>query len=162
MPPRRAGTTKFAVDAMLGSLSRKLRSFGFDTLYYKEGGDSEMLGICRRQRRILVTADRLLSKRAERMGLPVLLVTGRMDGSRISNMIEVARQRSLALRKGEPRCSLCNGKMRLVSAREAEKIVPTAVARRHRSFYRCTACGNVYWRGSHWKKLRRLARLFES
>ncbi len=33
---------RFVADAMLGSLARKLRIFGFDTLYFREGPDLEL------------------------------------------------------------------------------------------------------------------------
>ncbi|MDV3292706.1 MAG: hypothetical protein LYZ70_00360 [Nitrososphaerales archaeon] len=157
-----ASPTRLAVDAMLGSLARKLRSFGFDTIYYNGGQDADLLGLCRRQRRILVTADRLLSIRAERAGLGVLLVSGSTDGSRITAMIAGARQRGLALRKGESLCSVCNGRLTPIPKSAAVETLPAAVVRRHRTFLRCEDCGKVYWRGSHWKKLRRLERLFEN
>ncbi len=50
-PPR------FVADAMLGSLARKLRIFGFDTLYFKDGGDSELLKLAKSEGRILLTSD---------------------------------------------------------------------------------------------------------
>lgn len=161
MAPSRA-QTKFVVDAMLGSLSRKLRAFGFDVAYYKRGDDAGIMALSRRQRRILVTADRSLASRSERLGLPTLLVSGETDGERLSAMVADARQRGIALSRGEPRCSLCNAQLRKISAVEARSQVQPAVAQRHRSFYKCRICGQVYWRGGHWKKLRRLQRLFES
>jgi len=161
MAPSRA-QTRFVVDAMLGSLSRKLRAFGFDVAYYKEGDDAGVLGLSGRERRILVTADRPLASQSERLGVPVLLVSGRSDGERVAAMVAQARRRGVSLRRGEPRCSLCNGRLDRISAAEARKSLQPMVARRHRSFQRCRSCGQVYWRGGHWKKLRRLERLFES
>ncbi len=162
MPSSSARPTKFVIDAMLGSLARKLRSFGFDALYYKEGDDAVILDMCRRQRRILVTADRALALHAEKVGLGVLPVSGRTDGERVAAMIAGAQNKGLLLVRGESLCSVCNGPLVRISRRVAEETLPKPLARKHRSFYRCLDCGKVYWRGSHWKKLRRLERLFEN
>ena len=67
-PPR------FVADAMLGSLARKLRIFGFDTLYFKEGDDTALERLARKEGRIIITSDRLLSRDAERLGLRSVLV----------------------------------------------------------------------------------------
>ena len=162
MQPPRPRATRFVVDAMLGSLARKLRAVGFDTLYYGEGDDSGMIDICRRERRVLLTADRLLTERADELGITVISVSGRTDRNRMSGMVSAARLRGLSLTSGESRCSLCNGLLAQISPRDAEKSVPAEVARRHRLFWRCAGCGQVYWRGGHWKKLRSLGKLFES
>ncbi len=160
---RRAGSpTRFAADAMLGSLARKLRSFGFNTIYFTGGNDADLMKLCRRQRRILLTADHALAIMAEKSGLGVLQVSGSTDGRRLSAMIVGARLRGLELHKAEPLCSICNGRLSVISKVTARETQPEAIVRRHRTFLRCRGCGKVYWRGSHWKKLRRLERLFES
>jgi uncharacterized protein with PIN domain len=162
MPAGGPRSTKFAVDAMLGSLARKLRAFGFDSTYYKEGTDTKILSDCKRQRRVLITADRQLAARAEKRGLRSLLVTDRTDGRRLSMIVKTAGETGLILKMGEARCSLCNGNLTMITPAEAARSVPGALARRHRVFYRCSACGHVYWKGGHWKKLRRLEALFEA
>ncbi len=148
------------VDSMLGSLARKLRAFGFDALYYAEGTDAGILGLSKRQRRIIVTADRGLAEASRRADLPVLLVSGRTDGRRLSALLEIAKTEKIRLEPGEPLCSVCNGRLVRVKRGEAERFIPGSVAARHRAFHRCVTCGKVYWRGSHWKKLRRLEKLF--
>ncbi|MDV3277315.1 MAG: Mut7-C RNAse domain-containing protein [Nitrososphaerales archaeon] len=155
MPP-----TRLVADAMLGSLARKLRAFGFDTVYYKGGDDAGLLRTAKSQRRFIVTADRGLASVAERSGLGVLLVVGSTDGRRISSMLAGTRKKGLRLSPGDPLCSLCNGSLVQVSRADVLTGLPKSVAERHRSFHECTNCGKLYWKGSHWKKLRRLERLF--
>lgn len=159
MPTRGGRPTKLAADAMLGSLARKLRAIGFDSAYYKDMADSEILAICKRQKRVLVTADRRLATQARGLGLPSLLVSGETDGRRLSTMVRIARESRIALRRGDARCSICNGELKLITRAEAVGLVPDSVARRHKTFHRCPNCGQLYWKGGHWKKLRRLERL---
>ena len=153
-------STRFALDAMLGSLARKLRAFGFDTAYVTSLDDAAILSTCSRQGRLLLTADRQLVASASRRELPAFLVVGQNDRARLLGMIASARAAEIRLKRGEPRCSLCNG--RLLSKGVGAKVkVPESVARRHKTVYVCARCGQVYWKGGHWKKLRRLEVLFE-
>jgi len=158
MPPSGAAGTRFVADAMLGSLARKLRAFGFDTSYYRSGGDSGIIAQAMSQSRIILTADRSLAAVAGGRGLRVVLVTGRSDGERVSAIARWAAASGIKLSPGEPLCSLCGGGLEVLSRRDVADHVPASVLDRHRLFYRCTTCGQYYWRGSHWKKLRSQAR----
>ncbi len=157
MPPRGA-RTRFIADAMLGSLSRKLRALGFDTAYYKSGDDSGMLGRAASEGRIILTSDRHLADRAVAKGLDVIHLSGDNDGDRMSAIARTARESGLRLVRGDPLCSLCGGELEALRRKEVLGHVPPSVERRHRLFWRCKSCGHLYWRGSHWKKLRSLSR----
>jgi len=52
----------FLADAMLGSVARKLRIFGFDTLYIAHAHDDEILKTGIEQGRVILTADKELFK----------------------------------------------------------------------------------------------------
>jgi uncharacterized protein len=157
MPGR---VTRFAADAMLGSLARKLRAFGFDAVYYNEGGDDALIRLARAEARVILTSDKTLVGRAFTRGVPALLVGGRTDGRRISSLLEGAEAAGVRIERGPPLCSLCNGRLVSVSRGDAASGVPASVLRRHRLFLRCTECGQFYWRGGHWKKLSNLERAF--
>jgi|SRR5208283_2379097 len=141
---------------MLGSLARKLRVFGFDTVYFRDGPDSELERVARVERRILLTSDRGLFADAEARGLTAFLVQGRSERARLQSMVERARGVSVRLTPGETRCALCNGELVPVRKSDVAGRVPEAVRRRHRAFYACEGCDKVYWKGRHWSRLRRL------
>jgi uncharacterized protein len=152
------GRTQFIVDAMLGSLARKLRALGFDAAYYRSGDDSGILGRSLHESRIILTADRSLAARAEANGLRAILVHGKADGDRVGFIARAAAAKGYGLTRGDPLCSICGGELLRVKKDDVSEKVPHSVLLRHRLFFQCVACGQVYWRGSHWKKLMSLAR----
>ncbi|MDG6898659.1 MAG: hypothetical protein JRN24_02865 [Nitrososphaerota archaeon] len=154
------GPKRFIMDAMLGSLARKLRAFGFDALFYREGGDERLIKAARESGRVVVTADRTLSATLARKGLGVLLVEGKTDSFRIGVLLARAAEKGMRLEPGDPRCSVCNGRLRGVRRAEVTARLPDYIVGRHRLFEECAACHKLYWRGSHWKKLRSQRRRF--
>ena len=158
MPPRGRRATKFVADAMLGSLARKLRAFGFDTPYFKEGDDAALISLAREEKRVLLTSDGSLSRRARSRHVPALLITGSKESQRISSLRAAAKVAGIRIESGTRRCSVCNGRLRALRRADVSGSVPASVERRHRLFFQCVECGHRYWRGTHWKKLRWLER----
>jgi uncharacterized protein with PIN domain len=142
---------------MLGSLARKLRALGFDTAYYRTGDDKGLIALAASEGRFILTSDRTLSSRGEASGLRVFLLEGRTDGARMAEIAEQAIDKRIRLVRGDSLCSLCNSELETLKAADAKGKVPPSVGRRHRLFFRCVSCGQLYWRGGHWKKLRSLA-----
>jgi len=153
-----SGRTRFIADAMLGSLARKLRAFGFDATYYKDGDDAGLLRLSLRDDRIILTADRSLAARADSKGIRTLVLVGDSDRERLGSLVHGATAAGVSLVRGDPLCSLCGGELRRVKKNEISGEVPPSVRRRHRLFFQCESCGQIYWRGSHWKRLMSLAR----
>jgi uncharacterized protein len=150
--------TKFAVDAMHGSLARKLRAFGFDSAYYERGDDAGLIEKASRGSRLIVSSDRSLVVKATSQGVPAILLKGRSDGTRLGEISRGAAGFGITLQRGDPLCSLCGGKLTPLRKEGVAGLIPLSVVARHRLFYRCTRCGQLYWHGGHWKKLRSLAR----
>jgi len=151
--------TRFVADAMLGSLARKMRALGFDTLYYSAGDDGGIMRIARSAGRVILTADRSLAERARTGRASVLLISGKRDSRRLASLLIAAKSSGISLVRGEPLCSLCNGDLQTMKRADVVGQVPPSVARRHRLFFKCAECGQYYWKGSHWKKLRWLERI---
>ena len=147
---------------MLGSLARKLRALGFDASYFESGEDSQLLARASEEGRLILTADRSLASLAHRRGVKAILVEGRSDRARLRSIASAARASHVSLSRGEPLCSVCGGALRTLKKGDVAGRVPPSVERRHRLFYECALCKKLYWRGSHWKKLRSLARQLEA
>ncbi|MDG6985735.1 MAG: hypothetical protein JRM73_03205 [Nitrososphaerota archaeon] len=149
---------RFVADAMLGSLVRKLRAFGFDTTYYRAGDDAGLMRAAAREGRLILTSDRALAERCRSRGLGVVMLDQQSDGARLSALARGCGAIGIELVKGAPFCSLCGGGLAPLGKAEVEPKVPPSVYARHRLFFRCMSCGQIYWRGTHWKKLMSLAR----
>jgi uncharacterized protein with PIN domain len=150
---------KFVADAMLGSIARKLRIFGFDTLYLSDGDDADLEAIGRREGRVILTSDKLLVAHSLRRGGRAILVEGSSDRSRLLSILAQGGP-EIASHSGrrESRCALCNGELELLKrSAAAKKEIPPKVLARHRLFFCCTSCSKLYWRGGHWDRIRRLS-----
>ena len=53
------------------------------------------------------------------------------------------------------RCMACNGALEPVSKEEAQNLVPERSFERYKEFHRCEQCGRIYWKGSHYARMRR-------
>ncbi|MCE4628566.1 MAG: Mut7-C RNAse domain-containing protein [Desulfurococcales archaeon] len=148
----------FILDTMLGELARWLRLLGYDTLYSRVYTDSQILKIAERTGRIVVTRDRGLYIRARKRGLRAVYITG---DTIVERLAELAIKVGISLRPdpSRSRCPRCNAP--LVVVRDKEKVrgrVPPRSFEAHDVFYVCPRCGMVYWEGSHWKNIRRIAK----
>ena len=141
---------------MLGSLARKLRVFGYDTSYSRGEEDSHLIAAARKQGRTILTADELLASRGAKLGAAVFLVRGKNDGERLDEIASSADRMGKPLVAGESRCSFCNRALARVPRERVGTALPRGVVTRHRLFYYCAYCDRFYWRGAHWKRLRRL------
>lgn len=136
--------TSLVLDVMLGKLATYLRMCGYDTAYALELGmerDDELLEFAEDSGRVLVTRDRALAVAA---GDAVLLTALDID----DQLAEFAAA-GFELRLGTPsRCSRCNGRLERESERASTPVgVPDSAVE---PVWVCGACGQYYWRGSHW------------
>ena len=141
---------KFIVDAMLGDLARWLRMLGYDTIYAKSMPDSRIIELARRDERIVLTRDHALFYKALKKGIRALVVSGHDTAERLA---QVARRIGIRLYLDPDltRCPLCNASLARVPKSSVKGRVPPIVYERYTEFWICTGCGQVYWRGSHWR-----------
>ena len=139
---------KFLADAMLGRLAKWLRILGYDTTYSPQLEDHDLVRIARAEGRLLLTRDRELTKRK---GLRCLLIEGdRFD----EQMRQLLRDLDLNTDRSFSRCVQCNTVLRSVGKEEVNERVPLYVLHQHASFSLCPRCAKVYWRGTHWQRMR--------
>lgn len=144
---------RFVADAHLGRLARYLRLLGFDTRYENDPGDEALANITSRERRILLSRDRALLMRKEidhgcyvRENRPLDQLAYVMNRCDLYRMVQPFT-----------RCMKCNGTLRGVpKAAVAAQLLP-ATRMHYEQFWQCTGCHQVYWRGSHYARLEKLA-----
>ena len=140
---------RFVLDTHLGRLAACLRMLGLDALYRNDSSDHELVRIAVEQRRILLTRDTgLLKHRAVTHGYFVRETEPRRQAAEVVRRFHL--QRFL-----EPfsRCLRCNALLERLEGGPPPE-APPSVAQRHREFWRCPGCRRVYWRGSHYARMR--------
>ncbi len=149
MPPR------LLADEMVGSLARWLRMMGCDTAYARGWSDDDLLRRARLDGRIVLTRDRELAQRADRV---LLLESPRLEDQVRAVWLAFA---DVPREVRFERCALCNGVLAPYSApssRAADDGIPWDRVARGLPLFRCPECGQVYWEGSHSEEIRRRLR----
>lgn len=179
----RSRQVAFLADAMLGSVARKLRIFGFDTLYMAHTNDDEILARGMAEGRVILTADRELFKRMVKAGAPGVLAEGADEFEDLVHILSKSGIASVDFKSAQPRCATCNG---LLEGRTPEQVasmrrerqqkkehqhqqelplqhVPgDGILARHSRFFQCASCGKIYWEGGHFRRIGALAKRIDS
>ena len=142
--------TRFVLDTHLGRLAVYLRMFGFDALYRNDSKDADLAHIEASERRILLTRDRgLLMRSSITRGYYVRATDVRRQ------LIEVLRRFDL-LGSIRPlrRCLRCSSWLVEVSKEQVIDRLPPRIRELYDDFESCPTCARVYWRGSHFERMR--------
>lgn len=144
----------FIADAMLGSLAKWLRIFGFDTIYFKTIDDKELIKIAKQEHRILLTRDTRLVK-SKKIDSYMLINSNDVSGQLREVLTAIVSSQPSAVsskqRELQPRCIKCNGELMSADKESVANDVSEHVYFNFDSFLRCSSCGKVYWEGSHRK-----------
>ena len=143
---------RFITDGMLGKLSRWLRILGHDVQYYKSAPDESLIELAASSDRILLTKDQKLVQKATKHGAKVLFVTGSDVIEMLGNLVYNFGF-NLEIDLKVSRCPKCNGVLIVVSKDSIIEEIPDLTSIYYNEFWKCKKCGQIYWLGSHWKKI---------
>ncbi|MFO7892070.1 MAG: Mut7-C RNAse domain-containing protein [bacterium] len=142
--------TKFILDVQLGKLAKNLRILGFDTLYKNNYKNKQIIKISRQEHRIILTRNKALLKNKT--------VT---HGYWIRNTYPELQLREIIKRfdlktqiKPFTRCLMCNGKIVTVKKNEIDEYLLPKTKKNFNEFFQCSKCKKIYWKGSHFKKMK--------
>jgi uncharacterized protein with PIN domain len=145
--------TRFIADVHLGKLARLLRMTGFDTAWANDLSDEMIVHAARAERRIVLSRDRgLLKRRLVTHGCCVRSLAPREQLAEVVSRFDLGRQVRMF-----SRCMSCNSALARVSRLSVLDALPAAVAETCTEFSRCPGCGKIFWRGSHWESMKKLA-----
>ncbi len=141
---------KFVVDSMLGKLAKRLRLLGYDTLYDAKADDKELLKTSKMEGRWLVTRDTQIAKIH---GAKVLLIKSTDIQEQLK---EISKLTGIKLNEKTAfsRCSECNTPIEGIAKEKVKSRVPKLVYETMDEFSHCPKCGKVYWKGTHFDRLR--------
>jgi uncharacterized protein len=148
---------KFVADGMLGKLARWLRMLGQDVEYSNKMEDSELLKMAKQGSRILLTRDFELYRRAVGKGIESVYFDGETGEEQLAELAKRFKIR-LEIDMASSRCPKCNNVVRQISLDEASGKIEKRTLDHYREFWRCPECGQVYWQGAHWVKIRKTLR----
>ncbi len=140
---------RFIVDSMLGSLARWLRMLGYDTIYAKGWHDSRIIEEAVATGRVIITRDKGLYRRALRRGIEAVLVSDNVAEALAK--LGAVYGIELVIDPDRSRCPLCNTPLQRVEKLSIRGRVPPRVYESYDEFWICPRCGQVYWRGGHWR-----------
>lgn len=140
---------RFLADAHLGGLARFLRMLGFDTLHDPRWPDAEIRRIAHDEARIVLTRDRdLLKCRDVLRGCYVRAIRTEAQLAEV-----VARYRLSEQARPFTLCLCCNVPLEKIAKADVSGRVPERVLELHQDFTRCSACGRIYWPGTHYQRM---------
>jgi uncharacterized protein len=145
--PQPVDQPRFLLDVHLGTLARRLRLVGIDTAYDRDADDDELIERANATRRVLLTQDRgLLRRRSLWRGAYV-------RGARPDEQFADVLDRFAPPLAPWTRCTACNGPLVPALKADVAELLKPGTRRTYQSFARCRACGRVYWRGAHGRRL---------
>jgi uncharacterized protein len=145
--PQPLPEARFLLDVHLGALARRMRLVGLDTAYSNDLDDNTLIDLANSRSRVLLTRDRGLLRRRK------LWYGAYVRGSRADEQLADVLDRFAPALAPWTRCVACNGQLIHVAKRDVEHQLLPGTRRTYEEFARCPACGQVYWRGAHNRRL---------
>jgi uncharacterized protein with PIN domain len=147
---QRTALARFVADGHLGKLTRNLRLLGFDVVCEKSADDRRLLEIMQHDDRALLTRDR-------RLLMHSIVKNGFYPKSQdpLEQTNEVIRRFEIRSKIAPfSRCLCCNGQLLEVNKAAVMEQLEPLTRIYYERFKRCQECGQLYWAGSHFDKLR--------
>ncbi len=153
---------RFIVDTNVGRLAKWLRLMGYDALFINPIDDKGLVDIALAEGRVLLTKDsQILKRRVATSGrLKALLIQGDEAEAQLRQVVETLKLDY----QFSPfsRCLECNKPLMPRDREEVKNLVPPYVFRNQTHYMQCPSCHRIYWRGTHWQRMKReLERLGE-
>ncbi len=146
-------TIRFAVDRMLGRLARMLRMLGYDAFYSQQVSPEELLGLAGRDGRLILTRGEVERRFPKAARINILSIRSESPPQQLRQIVD---ELHLDWESGLcTRCTECNTEIVGVEKGGVESEVPPRVFQAYSEFYRCRGCGRVYWRGSHFERIKK-------
>ncbi len=135
---------KFVADVHLAKLAKYLRLLGFDTLYFHQIGDEELVKFA--QSRIVLTKDKALAKRSKN----IYLVRSKEPKMQL---VEVLRHFVIVSCHPFTRCLVDNAMLHKVAKEAIVDRLPPRIRQDFDAFWICPRCRRIYWHGSHYERM---------
>lgn len=149
-PPLPHNPPHFVLDNHLGRLARYLRLLGFDAHYPPDHfSDAELAQLAHDEARVMLTRDRgLLMRNLVTHGYCLRTKNSKAQLMAVLDRFELRDQI-----QAWTRCLRCNGRLALVPKADIIDRLEPKTKKYFDEFHICQACGQIYWKGSHYRPL---------
>jgi uncharacterized protein with PIN domain len=136
---------------------------GYDTLFFNEGDDVDLIATALTEDRVILTRDTQIMKRrvVTKGQIKAILIHSdkpELQMNQVADTLDLNRQS-----KPFTICLECNQHLLERSKQQVEDLVPPYVFRTQDQYMECPTCHRIYWRGTHWqamtKKLERFIKI---
>ncbi len=120
---------------------------GLDTKYYRDTDGKTIVYHSRKEGRTILTRSKIL---AEKYDDSILIKS--------EHLMDQLRQTAkiVDIKKPFSRCPVCNTETEKVKKENVKEDVPPYVFEIHNDFKRCPECGRVFWKGTHYKEIKKV------
>jgi uncharacterized protein with PIN domain len=145
-------SVKFVCDSGLGGLTRWLWAAGYEAVWNPNFDDDYLLDLTIKTSSVLLTTDSMLF---ERRLLRDKVVRALWLPPTIKPKIQLFIVFDyFNLKVNEPRCMKCGGILEEVQKESVADKIPPRTLKWLNEYYICLNCGNLFWHGTHWKRIR--------
>lgn len=148
--PKPLRKPKFVLDVHLGVFAKYMRMLGLDVQYRNDFSDAQIIEISLKEKRAILTRD-----------LGILKQGKVMRGYWVRNVKPIEQVKEIVNRfdlsgniKEFSRCIKCNTLLKPIDKAKVIKRLPPKVKACREEFYYCRKCNKIYWKGSHYEKMR--------
>ncbi len=150
----------FIADSMLGRLTKWLRLFGFDVIYFRDISDKSLIRKALKEKRTVLTRDTgmILRKEFSRGLLDYILIESDFLFNQLRQVLSYFSLDDI--NHSLPRCNICNCQLLKVEKKDVKKSVPPYVFKTQDRFSYCPKCQKYFWSGTHWKEIEKIKASF--
>jgi SpoIID/LytB domain protein len=141
--------TGILIDSTCGKLAKWLRFIGIDTLSVVDDDQATAERIALKTGRIIVTRS---EKYKNRKKIRSIILKEETLDRQIMEIDQLIDLRSKIKPFG--RCSVCNSELIPVDKKKVKNRIPPFVHKTHNIFYLCPKCDKIYWKGTHYSRIR--------
>jgi uncharacterized protein len=142
---------RFLLDIHLGTLARRLRLLGIDAAYENPDiGDAALAARSAAEQRVMLSRDLGLLRRRE------IFAGAYVYSHQPAEQLEDVLSRFTPPLLPWTRCPACNGTLQIAAKESMRGQLRDGTARSYDGFAKCSDCGQAYWRGAHYGRLREI------
>ena len=142
---------KFFCDDNLGRLAKWLRTLGYDTLFFDEISDNELVSKALKEDRIILTRDTKLVEL--KVVSKYLLIQSDIPLKQLKQVKEKFNLET-SEEKLFTRCPVCNTPLVKIEKEKVKDKVPTYVYKTQLNFVFCKRCNKIFWSATHVERMK--------